>query len=323
MRLQSLADAKRFHQGARSRHANAQFSKMGVRSLRFEPLERRYLLSAAPADPALQVFGTSTALFVENQGQWQNDAVRFGFDGPGVDIAFSDSGLTYRVIKHEAPPRTTSDDSLSATTDSIHDVHLDEQITHTTQFSVAFDGANCVTPVGLDEATTKFNYFVGDQTNWREGVASFATVAYENLYDGIDLHTFGRRDSLKYEFYVAPGADWGQIQISFDGIEGLSIDDAGALHIHTELGALIDTAPYIYQQIDGQQVEVAGSFVLLDGDTYAFDIQGSYDHTVELVIDPYVQWSTYLGNSGSDYGHDIVANASGEVLVTGYTNTTD
>ncbi|HUT94088.1 MAG TPA: hypothetical protein VMY37_31790 [Thermoguttaceae bacterium] len=31
----------------------------------------------------------------------------------------------------------------------------------------------------------------------------YETVAYPGLYDGIDLLTFGRRDSLKYEFHVA------------------------------------------------------------------------------------------------------------------------
>ena len=316
-RLQSLADEKRFHQCGR-----AHFGRTGVRSLRFEPLEGRCLLSATPADAALQVFNAAPALFVENHGQWQDDAVYYRFGGPGLDISFTDEGLNYLLMEREAATDNgaVSEDMLTA--NSGRDLEP-EPITRATQFSVSFGGANTVTPVGLDEAITKFNYFVGDQLNWREAVSSFATVAYENLYNGIDLHTFGSRDSLKYEFHVAPGADWRQIQVNYDGIEGLSIDDAGALHIRTELGELIDTAPYIYQQINGQQVEVAGSFILLDNDTYAFNVQGAYDPTAALVIDPYVLWSTYLGGPPSDYGNDIATNASGEVLVTGYATATD
>ncbi len=178
-------------------------------------------------------------------------------------------------------------------------------VTQTTQFSVAFDGANATQAVGLDQAETRFNYFVGDIDQHRSNVAGYATVAYPSLYDGIDLHTFGRRSSLKYEFYVAPGADYQQISVSYEGIDGLRIDDAGSLRVTTELGELVDDAPYIYQLIDGQEVEVAGQFLLLDNDTYTFDITGAYDPSVELVIDPDLTWSSYLGGSGGDTGRDV------------------
>ena len=56
-----------------------------------------------------------------------------------------------------------------------------------------------------------------------------------------------------------------------DGIDGLWIDDHGALHVETELGQLVDDAPYIYQIIDGQEVEVRGSFALADSDTATFN----------------------------------------------------
>ena len=153
----------------------------------------------------------------------------------------------------------------------------------------------------MDQAAAVHNYQVGDQSTWRSGVPTYETVAYAGLYDGIDLFTWGRRDSLKYEFHVAPGADYRPIQISYDGIEGLSLDDAGDLHVATELGELVDEAPYIYQVVDGQQMEVAGEFTLIDDDTFTFDVTGSYDPTLELVIDPDLEWSTYFGGERDEY----------------------
>ena len=129
---------------------------------------------------------------------------------------------------------------------------------------------------------------------FRYALERWSTETYEDLYEGIDLHTFGRRDSLKYEFYVAPGADYRQIEVSYDGIAGLWIDEAGALHVETELGALVDDAPYIFQLIDGQEVEVAGQFSLVDADSYTFEITGAYNPTLELVVDPNLNWSSYL-----------------------------
>ena len=63
----------------------------------------------------------------------------------------------------------------------------------------------------------------GEQDAWRSGVPTYETVAYEGLYDGIDLLTWGQRDSLKYEFHVAPGADPGRIRVAYEGVETLAL----------------------------------------------------------------------------------------------------
>ena len=274
------------------------------RTLKCEMLEDRRMLSVsggseAGASETLQLFSTSTAQFVENLGQWSDETVRYGFQGNGVNIAFSDEGLAFSLSQQE------------------------DGDANSTQFAVGFDGANETTPVGLAETESRFNYFVGDQSSHRSGVAAYATVAYQNLYDGIDLHTFGRRDSLKYEFYVSPGSDYQQISVSFDNTDGLWIDDDGALHVGTPLGELVEEAPYIFQVVDGQEVEVTGAFVLVDDDTYSFDITGEYDPTVELVIDPDLAWGSYLGGSYYDSAEDVAVDSSGNVHVTGATQSSE
>ena len=82
--------------------------------------------------------------------------------------------------------------------------------------------------------------------------------------------TSGQQDSLKYEFDVAPGADYRQIQVQYQGAEGLSLDAAGNLHVQTSLGDVVDDAPYVYQEIGGQQVEVSARFDLVDGQSCRF-----------------------------------------------------
>ncbi len=260
-----------------------------------EQLESRILLSAS--EPAIELFELSPALFAENQGQWEDQSVRYVFQGSGATVLHTDSGPVFHLFRAEEP-----------------------QAIESTSFSVHFDGARAVIPVGLEESETYFNYFMGDQSNWRSNVPAYEIVAYEGLYEGIDLHTWGRRNSLKYEFHVAPGADYSQIQISYDGIDGLYIDDAGALHVQTELGELVDEAPYIYQRAGGEEVEVEGTFVLVDADTYSFVLSGEYDVASELIIDPDLVWSTYLGGSTGDYGQGIAVDGSGNILVTGFTS---
>ena len=182
-----------------------------------------------------------------------DDSLRYLFQGSGANIAFTDSGPVFQVFKRDAVEATTdaSADNLLPGMDP------DEgSVTTSTQFSVSFDGANIVAPVGLVASESTFHYMLGDESRWRSDVVGYETVAYEGLYEGIDLHTWGRRNSLKYEFRVAPGQDYRAIQVSYEGIEGLYVDETGAMHVQTELGELTDDVPYIYQVIDGLEVEV-------------------------------------------------------------------
>lgn len=294
-----------------------------ARKLWVEQLEDRRMLDAAGAD-ALELFSTSTALFVANEGQWQDEAIKYAYNSAGANITFTEDGLNFQFIQREAV-KSDSPELVENNDFELNAPLYEEQefITHSTQFNVQFDGANASTPTGLNEAEAKFNYYVGEEENWASNVSGYEIVTYEDLYDGIDLHAFGRRDSLKYEFYVAPGANYEQIQVSYNGIEGLWIDDVGSLHITTELGELTDDAPYIYQVINGVKVEVAGQFALVDSDTYTFEISGAYDSSLELVIDPNVEWATYLGGNNTDDGNGIAVDAVGNVFVTGNTESSN
>jgi hypothetical protein len=274
------------------------------RRLIIEPLEDRRVLSG-----------------VSPQGNWAN-------------VAMTDTGPVFQLFRqklmddgHDAAQEAVVGDDLPSGFRNSLGARLeqDSDVTETLVFSASFVGGREVAPVGLKGSETVFNYFIGDESNWRSGVPANEVVAYEGLYDGIDLHTWGLRSSLKYEFHVGPGADWSQIAVRYDGIQGLSLADDGSLLIDLggDWGALIDATPYIYQVIDGQQVEVAGRFMLLGDWTYTFEITGEYEPEQVLVIDPDLAWTTYVGGSGQDTGFGIALDAAGNGLVTGYTNSTN
>ena len=264
-----------------------------------EALESRVLLSGA--DASVELFGAVPSLFVENQGQWADASIRYACQGMAGNVLHTDTGPVVQMLHEEA----TGDADV---------------VTRQTNVSVIFEGAEAVLPVGVGQAAGGSNYFVGDPSRWRSDVPGFETVAYMGLYGGIDLLTSGQAGGLKYEFHVAPGSDPGQILLTFGGAQNISLDENGALHILTEAGELIDEAPLIYQDTEWGRVEVAGGFELIDADTVGFGITGAYDPAAELVIDPALFWSSFLGGVGEDNTYSVEVDSSGAVLAYGRTN---
>jgi hypothetical protein len=298
---------------------------------------------------AVQLFNASPAAFIENKGQIDDPSVRYAFYGNGANIFHTTSGPVFQVFQRTKssssssssnpsprPPtdyrkRTRAGNSLGASLSLPlpEDAHRPcgrdaDRTIHSHAFSAIFLGAKKVMPTGADLNKAKVNYYIGKKaSNWHTNIPTYATVVYPGLYNGIDLYTYGRRTHLKYEFHVAAGATYKRIVIKYSGIDGLSVDARGALQVITPLGELIDDAPYIYQVINGRKVEVAGRYRLIDGSSYTFEITGAVDPTRELVIDPNIVWSRFLGGSGDDWGMGIAADANGNALITGYTKSSD
>ncbi|MCC6906417.1 MAG: SBBP repeat-containing protein [Phycisphaerales bacterium] len=191
--------------------------------------------------------------------------------------------------------------------------------------TITFPGSNDVLPEGSNPQTAKFNYFVGGEgRSTASDVPSFGEVVYANLYDGIDLHVMGNDDGvLKYEFHVAPGAEYAQIRIAYDGVDSLCIDEAGNLQINTSFGTLADGAPVVWQASGTRRTDISARFELCDDHTYRIALDCPVDAVRELVIDPDVQWALYLGGSDVDDGPGVAIDRGGNILVSGATLSVD
>ena len=143
------------------------------------------------------------------------------------------------------------------------------------------------------------------------------------------------------------------------GARGLWVNDEGQLVAETEHGPVKFTKPVAYQEIDGKRVEVTVEYrIQKSGDgsqiqdagasgagnvpkqelknemesevqnrkskivnhkcTYGFTV-ASYDRTKDLIIDPLLA-STYLGGISYNRGNSLALDTSGNVYVTGYTD---
>ena len=192
-------------------------------------------------------------------------------------------------------------------------------------FQQAFMGAT-PDPVleGLAPLAGVINEYRGrDTTAWREQVPTYGDLAYHDLYPGIDLIYRGTKGNLKREFLVSPGADPSAIAFTYRNVEAITLREDGALVVHTPDGDLIESAPFVYQEIDGRKQVIPASYHLEPHtDTITFDL-GAYNPAYPLIIDPILSYSSFVGGSAFDSSSSIVVDEAGSLYITGYTLSDD
>src|SRR6185437_8604298 len=163
---------------------------------------------------------------------------------------------------------------------------------------VGSKGAQAV--AGTDLLPGSSSYFIGnDPSKWHSHIPQFAQVKYSAIYPGIDLVYYGKQGQLEYDFRVAPSSDPSQVKLHFSGADNLIQADNGDIILATKDGDVRLHAPEIYQQSGATREPVSGHYALLGGNDLRF-VVGAYDHGRELVIDPVLTYSTYLGGSGNE-----------------------
>jgi len=169
---------------------------------------------------------------------------------------------------------------------------------------------------------TKYNYYIGnDPARWREGISTYKTIKYTEIYKNIDLKVYGNNRQLEYDVIVKPGGDPEVVNFKYEGAESLTVNTDGELEIKLNHGTLIQKSPALYQEISGQRVEVAGHFKLLSDNRYTFEI-ADYDTRKPLIIDPVIEYSRYLSGDGQDWGNAVAVDSAGNAYVTGKTDST-
>jgi Beta-propeller repeat len=242
--------------------------------------------------------------FVENRGQ--TDArVRYYARGNGYAFYMTPSEVMLMFAKQDGATRSDE------TRDEV-------------ALALQFLGSNrTVEPQGADQAPGLINDLRGsDSDQWHSQIPQFRNVVYPDLWPGIDLQLREQSGVLKYEFHVKPGASPSDIRLAYDGADNVGLSSTGGLQISTPIGMLEDSVPLSYQSIGGVQVPVSSHYQLGDDHGFSFAV-GSYQRDRELVIDPGVQYATFLGGNSDEKPANIAVDASGNAYIGGTTQSPD
>ncbi len=183
------------------------------------------------------------------------------------------------------------------------------------------------------------NYFLGnDPQKWAGGVPVYSTLRYKNVYPGIDVQlrrggedakgefvAVDRRfhpphpregEGVKWDFIVAPGADPSAIRLEYNGVTP-RITSEGELELKTSVNTLREGAPYTYQIINGQQVEVRCRYIKTTAGYIAFELPDGYRKDLPLIIDPTLIFATHSGSTASTFGFSAAYDPAGALYAGG------
>ena len=227
--------------------------------------------------------------FIENVGQ-EDEHVKYYKNTHAGSVFVTENDITYALVDNE-------------------------QII---AFKEIFVSKNSLNPIGTDKTISVVNYYVGsDPQDWHSKISTFDSVSLGQLWNGVNVKLESRGNNFEKIFVVLPHADVSDIRVAFDGIDSYSVNENGELVLDVGGKTIVMTKPIAYQDF-GQRSYIDVFYTTYTDGTYGF-LTGSYDPRYTLIIDPLLS-STFLGGNSVEGGGFIAVANSGDVYVTGNTN---
>jgi len=166
---------------------------------------------------------------------------------------------------------------------------------------------------GSGSIAGRVNYFIGrDPSKWHRNVPTVNEVIERGVWPGIDIryHSSTERPAaIECDFVAQPNADARKIRLAFDGANAASIASSGDLVLDVAGHEVRFLKPHIFEEHEAKRVEIAGRFNLSSTESAVRDRQHTpqfevsfdvarLDRSTNLIIDPTLVYSTYLGGSG-------------------------
>jgi len=269
----------------------------------------------------IRAYGALPLSFTENQGQLAQD-VRYSSHGAQYDLFLTPQEAV--VALRHSRQLDFSPRHRAASLKRLRDSRKANAATTTAALHLRFEGANPAPQVaGTEKLPGKVNYFIGnDPKKWHTGIPTYGQVKYSQVYPGVDLIFYGNPRKLEYDFVVAPGVDPSVIRMTLSGARKLSLASDGDVVVSVTDGKVLLQKPLIYQNISGQRHEIAGKY-LLQGHHVSLAV-ANYDRREPLIVDPVLDYATYLGGTDdAGAGYAIATDSTGDAFIAGQTLATD
>lgn len=256
----------------------------------------------------------SALLFIENKGQVtdqnhhsRND-ILFKLDGGAVTIFVGNGTMHYQWSKGLGNATDNSNTPAKNTRFNIY--RLDVELLN----------ANKHAEVTSEDKQDYFEQYYNEHLPNGATALSYKKITFKNIYPNIDWVLYvntsaTNENALKYDFVVHPGGDYKNIQIRYKGATTVALKE-GALIASTPFGNIAENAPYTY---NAQTKEKINSSFILKDNILSYNITSATDSKEDIIIDPFLAWSTYYGGPQNEYGLGVTTDLTGNAYLAGQT----
>jgi len=176
------------------------------------------------------------------------------------------------------------------------------------------------------------SYYRGDDpSKWAHGVQPSGKLKLANVWPGIHGSIDGMRGDaahIKCDWKVDPGSDPSQIASVYSGLKTVLQSDGTLKHllgpsvgkglsVSGAWGHITEAAPFAYQMNGSRMEEVACAYRLQSIENGAYRVTfeiGDYDSTRPLIIDPEIEFASYVGSSADSWGFTAAYDDEGRLI---------
>jgi hypothetical protein len=180
-----------------------------------------------------------------------------------------------------------------------------------------FEDARAAAPGHGEESLAGVSHYArgSDPARWVWGVPHYARVRFTGIYPGIDLVYRGNGGRVEFDLELAAGAEPSRIRMQ---ARNARILESGAL----EIAGTRLPRPAAWQTVAGRRVPIEVAFARRRDGRVGFQL-GAYDRSQALIIDPIVEFATFLGGSDNEANTQVLGGSDGAVYVAGSTMSAD
>jgi len=261
-------------------------------------LAAQQLHSTAKSNSKWTINPFDSKVFIENRGQF-NDAIDgktnilYSVKLGDVNMYFTATGIVYKYT--ELPVSRTAGQ---------------QPIIHylTTEWENSSPAVNITA-----EQEVGYYYTFPDGENKTIQANGFKKIAYNNIYPGIDIAYYfpDKKDGFEYDIIIHPGADIRNVKLAYSNANNRWIDTKGNASFNTPVGEITDHVPKC-SYADGGDLKIE---YVLNGNEEVFRMDGKYDKSKTIIIDPWTTDPKFGGNY--DKAYDLNYDNYGNIYVYG------